>query len=86
MYKLREKIVCGGCTGTIVLFYIKLINHHTYIELSCYLIKTPTILRFSAIIIENKGKISSFFYCLPNFKIVMDPKTLIKMYIIFYEC
>ena len=35
----------------IVFFYIQLINHHTYIELSCYLIKTPTMLRFSAIII-----------------------------------
>ena len=33
------------------LFYIQLIAHHTYIELSCYLITTPTMLRFSAIIL-----------------------------------
>ena len=32
----------------------ELINHHTYIELSCYLIKTPLYY------IENKGNISSF--------------------------
>ena len=41
----------------IVFFYVQLINHHIYIyiyiyiELCCHLIKTPTILRFPAIII-----------------------------------
>ena len=46
-----KKCLCGECTDNIVFFYIQLINHHTYIVLSCYLIKTPTVLRFTAIII-----------------------------------
>ena len=45
---LRDFILYGGCTDIIVFFYIQLINHHIYFELSCYLIKTPMMLRFSA--------------------------------------
>ena len=32
-------------------FICKFINHHAYIYLSCYLIKTPMMLRFPVIII-----------------------------------
>ena len=49
--KIFAKKFCGGCRDNIVLFYVQLINHHIYIELCCYLIKTPTKLRFPAIII-----------------------------------
>ena len=39
----------GGCTDNIVFLNIQLINHYIYFELCCYLIKTPTMLRFPAI-------------------------------------
>ena len=45
----REFYVVDGRT---IYFFIQLINHHTYIEVSSYLIKTPTMLRFSAIILH----------------------------------
>ena len=41
--------VVNGWT-ILISFRCQLINHYTYIYLSCYVIKTPTMLRFSAII------------------------------------
>ena len=69
----------------IVFFYIKLINHLTYIELSCYLIKTPNNVEIfhHYNILKTMAKLL-VFYCLPYLKIVMDTQTFKSVYLCMY--
>ena len=50
--KFLQKKLCGGCRDNIVFLLCSgSKSSYIYIELCCYLIKTPTKLRFPAIII-----------------------------------